>query len=258
VDQYDVFLLQARGRRRWQISQADVSRAPLIEDTELRILREFEADQDWLLEPGDMLYLPPNLAHHGVAQDDACMTWSVGFRAPAWNELLTAWLDDRIALLPDSQRYRDPRLTPPRAAGEIDSRARQQVRSIIRQQFAGDEEIDRWFGRYITEPPAGQDSAVTPADWNRQTLQDALHSHAAIWRNEAQRFAWLEEQQGLYLYVNGEEFELDWNLRDLASLICSRRRLATTALQAWLGNAAAVALLLELLNRGALEFHARD
>jgi len=103
-DSYDVFLLQGQGHRRWQIStQTDLA---LIDDAPLKILRRFKAEDEWVLGPGDMLYLPPHVAHYGVAVD-ACMTYSIGFRAPAAEELAHGFLmhlQDTLAL---EGRYAD-------------------------------------------------------------------------------------------------------------------------------------------------------
>ncbi len=91
VDSYDVFLLQGNGRRRWKISHQhdDTTR----DDVPLKMLKHFRADEQWILEPGDMLYLPPGLAHHGIAESDDCVTWSIGFRAPSHQELVETYLD---------------------------------------------------------------------------------------------------------------------------------------------------------------------
>jgi 50S ribosomal protein L16 3-hydroxylase len=85
-DSYDVFLIQMSGRRRWQISQQqDLSLNPKLP---LKILQNFVVEHEWVLEPGDMLYLPPHIAHDGMALDSGCQTWSVGFRSPSFKELL--------------------------------------------------------------------------------------------------------------------------------------------------------------------------
>ena len=90
VDSYDVFLLQGHGTRRWQISrQVDHSFVPGLP---LKVLARFEPDEEWVLEAGDMLYLPPGVAHHGVAMSE-CLTWSIGFRAPTDAELVEGFLD---------------------------------------------------------------------------------------------------------------------------------------------------------------------
>ncbi|HAO23591.1 MAG TPA: cupin domain-containing protein, partial [Methylophaga sp.] len=90
TDSYDVFLLQAQGTRRWQISGKPLDNAIFRDDTDMRILQQFSAEQQWDLQPGDMLYLPPHYAHHGVALNP-CLTFSVGFRAPSQLQLLDAF-----------------------------------------------------------------------------------------------------------------------------------------------------------------------
>ena len=87
-DQYDVFLIQIAGHRRWQIGTVCDDKTPLVEGTELQIIDKFEAVDEWVLGPGDMLYLPPGVAHWGVAQD-ACMTFSLGFRSPLLSDMLS-------------------------------------------------------------------------------------------------------------------------------------------------------------------------
>jgi len=109
-DSYDVFLLQMAGRRKWSIStQSDLT---LKAGLPLKILRHFKAQEEWVLEPGDMLYLPPNTAHDGVALDPACQTWSIGFRAPTYRELLQEglWrLAESLDSVPElNTHYADP------------------------------------------------------------------------------------------------------------------------------------------------------
>ena len=116
VDSYDVFLIQALGRRRWRISrQRDLA---LVDGLPLKILADFRPSAEWVLEPGDLLYLPPGVAHDGVALGE-CITLSVGFRAPAWQELLEPWFlhqADRASL---PGRYADPGAPPTRQPGRL-------------------------------------------------------------------------------------------------------------------------------------------
>lgn len=111
VDSYDVFLIQMEGRRHWKISsQADLS---LREDLPLKILSRFKPEEDWVLEPGDLLYLPPNIAHEGIALDSGCQTWSVGFRSPTFKELIQEGLWRLAESLDDDPKlnsiYADPK-----------------------------------------------------------------------------------------------------------------------------------------------------
>lgn len=149
VDSYDVFLLQGEGRRRWRISrQQDLAldaRAPL------RILKSFRATEEWVLGPGDMLYLPPGVAHEGVALS-TCTTYSVGFRAPAAQELALGFLDfmrDGIAL---NGRYADPDLRPTRHPGAISTAmVNDALRRLVHIRW-GRREVERFLGEFLSLP----------------------------------------------------------------------------------------------------------
>ncbi len=148
-DSYDVFLLQGLGHRRWQIStQADHS---LIEGAPLRILKDFRIEQEWVLAAGDMLYLPPHCAHNGIAEDD-CMTYSIGFRTPAYQELaeqFLVYLQDRICL---EGMYADPDLKSQKHPSEISAAMLRQVDQAIKQVRWDKEDIASFLGCYLSEP----------------------------------------------------------------------------------------------------------
>ncbi|MCX7193899.1 MAG: cupin domain-containing protein [Proteobacteria bacterium] len=148
-DPYDVFLLQGMGHRRWQIStQADRT---LIEGAPLRILKDFKIEQEWVLAPGDMLYLPPQCAHNGIAEDD-CMTYSIGFRTPAYQELaeqFLVYLQDRIAV---EGTYADPDLKTQKHPSEISSDMLSQVEQAIKQVRWDAGDIANFLGCYLSEP----------------------------------------------------------------------------------------------------------
>ena len=148
-DSYDVFLLQGTGRRRWRIgNQKDQT---LIEGLPIRILKDFRPVHDWLLEPGDLLYLPPEWAHDGVAVGE-CMTYSVGFRAAPAQELAEQFLNflqDRIDL-PD--RYRDPDLRRQAHPAEIGAAMIDQVAGILDGIRWNRDTVRRFLGCYLSEP----------------------------------------------------------------------------------------------------------
>ena len=149
-DSYDVFLLQGRGRRRWQVSrQHDME---LVEGAPLRILQRFEPDGDWVLGPGDLLYLPPRYAHYGVAQGE-CMTYSIGFRAPTARELCSRfleWLPDHLRA--GDQTYADPDLKPPRHPSEIGDAMVQKVAAMLSAVRWDQAMVGRFLGQYLSEP----------------------------------------------------------------------------------------------------------
>ncbi|HET6567122.1 MAG TPA: cupin domain-containing protein, partial [Rhodothermales bacterium] len=130
VDNYDVFLLQAKGQRRWQIGAGPVQEENLVPDIDIRMLRDFEPEEEWLLAPGDLLYLPPRIAHHGVAVGD-CMTYSIGFRAPSYQDILTGFLSYLAEQVDPLARYSDPDLKPQLHPGEIGPSALGKVRALL-------------------------------------------------------------------------------------------------------------------------------
>lgn len=149
ADSYDVFLLQALGRRRWRYGRQQDLR--LLPDAPLKILARFTPQRDATLVPGDMLYLPPDFAHDGIAIDD-CMTYSIGFRAPLHQELAEAFLEHLRDTVEVPGRYADPDLRPASAAARIDARMRRRVARAIAQIRWKPEDVARFLGRYLTEP----------------------------------------------------------------------------------------------------------
>jgi 50S ribosomal protein L16 3-hydroxylase len=154
VDSYDVFLLQGAGKRRWQIStQKDLS---LRAGAPLKILAKFKPEQEWVLQTGDMLYLPPHVAHYGVAEGE-CMTWSIGFRAPDKQELSAAFLDflrDELSL---RGAYVDRDLTAVESPGQIDAAMELRFSTMLKdvRASANDRALFRRFlGSYLSEPKA--------------------------------------------------------------------------------------------------------
>jgi len=152
-DSYDVFLLQAHGRRRWRIGQRyDTT---LRDDVPVKILANFVPEQEFILEPGDMLYLPHRYAHDGIAVGGECMTYSIGFRSPAAGELaqeLLQRLAEEAAEEGGDERYRDPKQvaisTPAAIPAALQDFARQALQDALRDPQA----LARVLGEYLTEP----------------------------------------------------------------------------------------------------------
>ncbi|HEX6137387.1 MAG TPA: cupin domain-containing protein [Casimicrobiaceae bacterium] len=148
-DSYDVFLLQASGRRRWRYGRQRDLR--LRADVPLRILQRFTPRHDATLAPGDLLYLPPDFAHDGIALD-GCITCSIGFRAPLYQELAEAFLDHLRDTVAVPGRYADPDLRATRSPGRIDRTMQRRVAGAIAGIDWDRDAIARFLGRYLTEP----------------------------------------------------------------------------------------------------------
>jgi 50S ribosomal protein L16 3-hydroxylase len=154
IDSYDVFLIQVQGRRRWKVGR--VKDAACVEGAPLKLLRHFEPTQDWLVEPGDLLYLPPGWGHDGVAEGGDCMSCSVGFRAPAAAELARELLMRLADEVDDAARavalYRDPQQPATATPGSLPDGLLQFARSALERQLADPDALARVFGELLTEP----------------------------------------------------------------------------------------------------------
>ena len=203
VDQYDVFLLQAHGHRRWQIDTDPSASKDFRPDVELKLLREFNPDHDWVLAPGDMLYLPPGVPHHGVAED-ACLTFSVGMRAPSRAELMLDFVEELAAAVPEESRYADPELTLPADPHEIDEAAFARVRAALSElQTLDDTALRRWFGRFITQYRAAGELAAPARVPSLATVADTLAGGGRLHRHPHARHAWAREGKRARLHANG-------------------------------------------------------
>ena len=255
IDDYDVFLYQARGKRRWKIHHRPVSELDFVPDLELRILKDFAADEEWLLEPGDMLYLPPNLAHWGVAEGE-CMTCSVGFRAPSYKELVTAWCDELVAYRIPAGRYRDQALQPQSASAEIAPEAISQVHRLLHELLAQDEERQRsWFGRFITETKP--DLQVEPVASPVEPLEflNRFRQIGIIHRNGYSRLAFSRGRAETdSLFANGSEYLIPSAEGDFLPVITHYRELHFGYLEEWLRQPDCLQLVCDLYNDGHFEF----
>ncbi|SAK62847.1 cupin 4 family protein [Caballeronia hypogeia] len=155
-DSYDVFLLQIHGKRRWRIGvQRDLSLKPGLP---LKVLQHFEPEEEWVLEPGDMLYLPPHIAHDGIAEGE-CMTASIGFRAPSAHELTAQFLyhlaeraDEHAEGARANTRYRDPTQEPVGNPGALPALLVERVGAILANVNWNEKDVAGFLGTYLSEP----------------------------------------------------------------------------------------------------------
>ena len=249
LDSYDVFLLQAGGRRRWQINRDDYTEDDFIPGLDLRILADFRPQEEWVLEPGDMLYLPPGVAHHGVALDE-CLTCSIGFRAPSRQELLHHYLDDALEEYGD-ETYRDPDLVSQESSAEITAAARSRLRALMQTHFLDEAVLDRWFGRYVTRLP--DQIAITPPPQLDKSAFASLCAQASGLRcHHTCRTVFMRRESDFILFVNGEAYTVPGEHADFVKALTETRKLEPTQLRDYAGYTVTAAILRDLYNRGLL------
>ncbi|AZF22036.1 cupin domain-containing protein [Pseudomonas sp. R3-52-08] len=250
-DNYDVFLLQAQGKRNWKIGQMCSSESALLQHADLRILAEFEESAEWVLEPGDMLYLPPRLAHFGVAEDD-CMTYSVGFRAPSAAEVLTHFTDFLSQYLTDEERYTDADAQPVSDPHQIQSDALDRLKSLLAEHMSDERMLLTWFGQFMTEPRYPE--LVAGEELGEDDFISSLQDGAILVRNPSARLAWSEVDDDVLLFASGQSRYLPGKLRELLKLVCSADALHNENLGVWLADEDGRDLLCELVKQGSLGF----
>lgn len=250
-DNYDVFLLQAEGQRRWKIGQMCDADSPLLQHADLRILADFEQTDEWVLEPGDMLYLPPRLAHYGIAEDD-CMTYSVGFRAPSAAEVLTHFTDFLAQFLPNEERYSDAGMAPISDPHQIQQEALDRLKALLTEHMSDERLLLTWFGQFMTEPRYPE--LVSGPEIEEADFLAALEDGAVLVRNPSARLAWSEVDVGLVLFASGQSRLLPAHLKELLRLICAADALHTDNLAPWLADEDGRTLVRELVQQGSLEF----
>jgi len=247
VDQYDVFLIQGMGRRRWEIDAGPNPPQAFREGVELKLLQQFTPTHGWVLEPGDLLYLPPGVPHHGVALD-ACLTLSVGMRAPSHGELLSDLADSLAERLPETQRYADPDLAPGASDGRIDAATLARLRAALAALPLNDDEaLADWFGGFITRYRSGGDIAAPPRVPSPRQIDDRLARGAALHLHPLARCAWRGRGSSARLHINGERFPAG---SALARQLCARRPLRAEECSAL--DEADRALVQTLVKRGIL------
>ena len=254
VDRYDVFLIQTLGRREWRIGAKPLPAGEEVSvpDIDVDMLADFEPDAVLVLEEGDMLYLPPRVAHHGIALGP-CMTFSIGFRAPGHAECLDAVLRRAIVDADPLGDCSGPELTPPDHPGRIGAEVLEQVYRTVRDTLT-DTAIAESFGALVTESRRGEELPLPEQEWTGEELAEALRAGAELVRVAPNRFAFIEHGDGhASLFVHGEAYPLEPGLAYAAPLIAGREPLDAETLGEVLEDEDLRELLAVLVNAGCVE-----
>ncbi len=223
-DSYDVFLIQGEGRRRWEISAQDD--LEVLDGAPLRILKRFNVDQSWELEPGDMLYLPPQYAHNGVALTN-CMTWSVGFRVPTAEDMVGNFLNYLQDHLTPTGLYSDPDLERPDHPAEIPGTMLEQVATMLEAIRWNKDTVADFLGSYLSEP-----KSHVFYDPPERPLKPAAFAKAA-----AKKGLRLDPRsqllfRGSTFYMNGERLEANPKILTALQTLADQRHLPPTQIDA--------------------------
>ena len=253
IDEYDVFLLQASGTRTWHIDSRPDTVHELKKTSELKILANFSSTHTWDLQPGDMLYLPPNMAHHGVAKGDDCMSWSIGFRAPLISDMINR-LAELVSEEMPHQRYTDglsllTMPTLPAAHGEINAASVSRFKALWTQAMTmSDAQFAQLLGRWLTEP-AQLAPDVVAEDKHTPSVTSGDHP-VRVNKSSFSRFAWhTNSNNEAALFVDGHCYQCSLQF---ASIICEQSNRIELHHEQF--NAADISVFDSLLRNGSLQY----
>lgn len=253
-DYYDVFIIQGMGSRRWRTGGKCSARDQVLTESGLKLLSGFKAENDWILEAGDVLYIPPGYAHAGEAIDNS-LNYSIGFRAPSMSEILMGYSDEVCDTLDESRRYRDPFPQIPRNHGEISAEVLDHLQEMITDLVSRRSSLASWFGKTMTRP--AQDNLLNPPD-NAVSPQQ-LRQHIATglrWRiADSSRFAFIREASALLLFAAGECYVLnpDNALQEKLARELAGHTDGPLPLADFSDDDVCLNCLAELINRGVIE-----
>lgn len=221
VDLYDVFLLQGEGKRRWQISTREVTEDNQVKGTPLRIQKEFTAEEEWIVEPGDMIYLPPGVSHHGVSLGES-ISYSIGFRATSHADLVNDFIAHITQNLLPKLTYRDPDQSVQENSNEIKPDALLRVTEIFKEYLQPEHpELQRWFGRFVSDTKS---DVMTEPEQEVDSIEElqVLANTGVLNRHTASRFAFAQNPENTLLFVDGEDYEVT---AEFAKALCRQRQI---------------------------------
>lgn len=228
-DNYDVFLYQAEGQRKWFLTTQDCNTTNSLMDVDLRIMAQFDVEEEYILEPGDMLYLPPHVGHHGVSMSDDCMTYSFGFRSYQGQELWDSFGDYLSEKTTTTGLYKDPDWSTLSATSAIPLDACLNAKQLMQSMLNDDQLLQRWFGCFATriDQQAEQDMPEPLTDeeaGERATFITELRQSLGLLRDVVCRMAYQEND--LQLFVNGCEWDISGVSPELVKYVANNRQLA--------------------------------
>lgn len=258
VDLYDVFILQGSGRRRWHISTEPVAEDNYIPDIAFRLQKEFHVEQEWILEPGDMMYIPSGVSHHGVSLGES-LSFSIGFRATSHADLVNDFIAHITENLSINNTYHLPLEPLQKHPNEISAAAIEQVRSIFCHYLDPHHpELARWFGRYVSDPKVDYLPECEQMVESFAQLKQVQQAHGTLFmRHPSSRFAFSNtstittdsvNETDKLLFIDGEDYRVS---AAFAYLLCDKREIDLDQIDN-IASDDERALLIELYNSGKL------
>jgi 50S ribosomal protein L16 3-hydroxylase len=251
-DNYDVFLVQTSGQREWQLGQRCDESDPLIDHPDLLLLDNFECEQRFVLNPGDILYIPPRYGHWGIAKDNNCITCSVGFRSPTVADIIAEYAEHLGQSETSQQHFQDQTPQLQENPGEIGQHVVDQLSSLIVKTVDDQEALGVWFGQYMTQ--AKYEHEAVEIIETEQGMTEKLLAGYPVFRDSATRLAYIPGHEQTKLFCNGFCWQLDSRYTALAKLLCGQTVFNAEDFTRWLGLSHSRKILIAMFEKGQLYF----
>lgn len=252
VDEYDVFLIQAQGQRRWQITTQPAKPDNFLAGLDLRIMRDFEAEQEWVVNPGDMLYLPPNVPHYGVALNE-CMTYSVGFRAPSQAEMLENLVENLLEDPRLKQRFNDSERECQAHPGELTAGDMERLIDFVVDALPQDTQaLQLWLGKYLSQPKVDNNDTLEPSCLSKAELIKLINRRATFEKAPGIRFLYFINDDEICLFANGTLHRAAAEQLQFIQYLCNTAIFKHNSYKTHLQNKNALELWRDLLEAGLL------
>ena len=254
-DNYDVFLLQAQGRRKWTLTTQHCNPQNYIDDLELRVMKNFVVEQEYILEPGDILYLPPHVGHHGVSLSDDCMTYSFGYRSYPGVEMLNSFCDYLDEQDGFNALYKDPDWHTLKNTAELPDAAWQNAKNLLKTALSDDRVLKNWFGKFATRLDCEAEIQLPDIleDVDDAEFLALLNTNDTLQRHPLCKIAYQLNPE-CKLYINGTDWQIEGVDLSLIQHVANQRTLSCEPLQRFLTKHANVTFLFELWQLQWLQF----
>ncbi|EHR42012.1 cupin domain-containing protein [Alishewanella jeotgali] len=255
LDQYDVFIIQGEGKRHWRVGMPDASLKQFCPHPRLLQVTPFTACIDVIMEPGDILYIPPGCPHEGISLENS-LNYSVGFRAPAQKDLLTGLADYLLDNDISGKRFSDPDRNLTGNIGAISEQDLDQVQQLLVQLVSDRDKLPLWFGQYITQAKHELDQQEPDPHYQAEEIAEYLEEGSVLARLGGLRCSYYQtnESSDIQLFINGTTIVLPAEEQMTAQLLCDSKRIDQQQCLHFTAREERLLLLTDLINQGLWYF----
>lgn len=249
LDQYDVFILQGEGRRRWQVGQPDSSLKTLLPHPDLKQVSPFDPIIDEITEPGDLLYIPPNHPHNGVSVENS-LNFSIGFQAPSNQDLWSGFADRLIDNNVGEQRFGDPDRVKSTDNCMLSSKDSDAIRNFMLEQVNNDSLFQEFIGKYLTQSHHTLELLIPMEPFTVDQVQEILEVDTVHLSQVSGIKALVSQSPQEKLFINGDEFPIEEKTRNFAKRLCNSAPLTMQEVKSFTICLKNTQLLTSVLNKG--------